>query len=133
MDEIEQTEALSDLTFGLSCTEDNFETLAIFGDVELNYNNDVFKNLISILANSPNSVLGLQERAKLQNYSLELIIDALKFLTSNGQVTPVMKTVSEKDIINLEADRYSICSNFNIQLLKNRLFNFFYRNIIIYF
>ena len=122
MDEIEQTEALSDLTFGLSCTEDNFETLAIFGDVELNYNNDVFKNLISILANSPNSVLGLQERAKLQNYSLELIIDALKFLTSNGQVTPVMKTASEKDIINLEADRYSICSNFNIQLLKNRLF-----------
>ena len=122
MGEREQTKILSEITFGLICSEDEFETIAVFGNVELNYNNDVFKRLISILANTPGPVVGLSEHKKLRDYSPELLIDALKFLCSNGQVMPVLGTMGEKDKINLDADRYFISSRTNIQLLKNRLF-----------
>jgi hypothetical protein len=122
MGEREQTKTLSEITFGLICSEDEFETIAVFGDVELNYNNDIFKRLISILANTPEPVVGLSEHKKLRDYSPELLIDALKFLCSNGQVMPVLGTASEKDKINLDADRYFISAGTNIQFLKNRLF-----------
>lgn len=127
MDENEQIKKLSEITFGLTCSEGEFENMAIFGDVELSYNNEIFTGLVSILARTPMSVAHLSENEKLKDYSQELLIDALKFLSSNNQVIPVLETARVKDKINLEAQRYSIPSKCNIQFLKNLLFK---QNII---
>ena len=67
MGEQEQIEILSKIMFGTTCTENEFELMAVFGEVELSYNNDIFKRLISILSDTPKSAVGLMENEKLKD------------------------------------------------------------------
>ena len=122
MGEQEQIEILSKIMFGTTCTENDFELMAVFGEVELSYNNDIFKRLISILSDTPKSAVSLMDNEHLKDYSLELVVDALKFLSSGGQVYPFLMTADDSIELDLGANRYSISSNSNIQFLKNRLF-----------
>ncbi len=122
MSEQEQIEILSKIIFGTTCLEEEFELMAVFGEVELNYNNDIFKRLISVLSDTPKSAVGLLASEKLKDLSLEVIIDALKFLISGGQIFPFVRASEDKVKLELDSDRYSISMNSNIGFLKNRLF-----------
>jgi len=122
MDAQEQTEILSRVMFGMTCSEDEFELVVEFENVELNYNVDIFRRLIRILAKNSNSARNLIQNNELKDYSIELVVDALKFLSSSGRILPFSITSDKNDKLNMEADRYSISSKSNIQFLKNRLF-----------
>jgi hypothetical protein len=122
LDEQEQLEVLSEIIFGTTCSENDFELMVVFGGVELSYDSDIFRRLIRILSDTPLSPVSLLACEHLKGFSLEVIIDALKFLTSGGQVLPVRKMTEGQVKLNLVADRYSIPTNSNIQFLKNRLF-----------
>jgi SAM-dependent methyltransferase len=122
MSEQEQIEILSKMIFGVTCLKEEFNSVAVFGDVELSYNNDIFKHLISILSDTPKSPVSLLESDQLKDFSLEIIIDALKFLISGGQILPFVRAPKDKSKLDLDSDRYSISTNSNIEFLKNRLF-----------
>ena len=96
--------------------------MVVLGGVELSYDSDIFRRLISVLSDTPLSPLSLLASEHLKGFSLEIIIDALKFLTSGGQVLPFRTMTEDQAKLNLDPDRYSIPTNANIQFLKNRLF-----------
>ncbi len=121
MDESEQLEALSQTVFGMTCAVSEFKIVASFGDVELNYVGDVFSSIIDVLSNSAKTAVSLIEMAPLKAYPLELIIDALKFLTAGGQVVPMKADAEGRPELDLKAERYAFTADFNIQLLKRRL------------
>jgi hypothetical protein len=122
LDEQEQIEVLSEIIFGATCSENDFELMVGLGGVELSYDSDIFRRLISVLSDTPLSPLSLLASEHLKGFSLEIIIDALKFLTSGGQVLPFRTMTEDQAKLNLDPDRYSIPTNANIQFLKNRLF-----------
>jgi hypothetical protein len=122
LDEQEQIEVLSKIIFGTTCSASDFELMVVFGGVELSYDSKIFSRLISILSDTPLSPVNLLASEHLKGFSLEVIIDALKFLTSGGQVLPFCNITEDQVKLNLDADRYSIPTNSNIQFLKNRLF-----------
>ena len=55
----------------MTCTENEFELMAVFGEVELNYNSDIFKRLIGILSDTPKTLASLMENEQLKDYTLE--------------------------------------------------------------
>jgi SAM-dependent methyltransferase len=122
MGEQEQIEILSKTIFGTTCLEEGFELMAVFGDVELSYNNDTFKHLISVLSDTPKSPVSLLANEQLKDFPLEVIIDAMKFLVAGGQILPFVRASEDKAELDLDSDRYSISTNSNIEILKNRLF-----------
>jgi SAM-dependent methyltransferase len=122
MSEQEQIKILSEIIFGTTCSEGKFKLMVMFGDVELSYDSDIFKRLISVLSDTPKSPISLLANKKLKNFSLEIIIDALKFLISGGQILPFFRSSDDKVKLELDSDRYSISTNSNIEFLKNRLF-----------
>jgi hypothetical protein len=121
MNEEEQLEALSSFVFGMTCTASEFQTTAAFGDVELNYDGDVFSALIEVLSTSAKSAKNLAEIAQLKDYPIELIVDALKFLSAGGQVIPMQGDAEGRSELDMEADRYTLPAAFNIEFLKRRL------------
>ncbi len=121
MDEEEQLEVLSHIVFGMTCAVSEFKFTASFGDVELNYNGGIFSALIEVLSHSPKSASALLEMEKFKGYSLELIIDALKFLSAGDQVVPLRAAATGHTELDLDADRYTLPANFNVQFLKRRL------------
>ena len=122
LDEQQQIEVLSEIIFGTTCSESDFELVVAFGGVELSYDSDIFGRLINTLSNTPLSPVSLLACEQLKGFSLEVIIDALKFLTSGGQVMPIRMMNEDQVELNLDSDRYTIPTNSNIQFLKNRLF-----------
>ncbi|MBT3914802.1 MAG: methyltransferase domain-containing protein [Rhodospirillaceae bacterium] len=121
MSEEEQLETLSHIVFGTTCMVPEFQTNVAFGDVELNYAGDVFSGLIEVLATTPNSAAELVQMDQFKSYGLDLVIDALKFLSAGGQVVPMRADAKGRTELDIEADRYAFTASFNIQLLKRRL------------
>jgi SAM-dependent methyltransferase len=117
----EQLQVLSHIVFDMTCTVDDFRTTVAFGDVELNYTGDIFSNLIQNLADKPNSAANLITMDEFRACPVELIVDALKFLSAGEQVIPLQARTEKQGELDLEANRYTLTSNFNIQLLKRRL------------
>ena len=122
MDQQEALEAFSRIVFGTTCTASEFQPEAVFGDVVLNYENDIFKYVIDNLSAGPQSAVSLVEAAGTKHYSFDLIIDALKFLTSSGQVMPFPAADYPSMGSDLMADRYIFSMKSNVEYLKNRLF-----------
>jgi SAM-dependent methyltransferase len=121
MDEEEQLEALSKIVFGTICTAVEFQTSAVFGDVELNYGGDLFANLIELLSGTPKSAAELAEMDEFKAYPLDLIIDGIKFLSAGKQLVPMAADAKARSDQDTEADRYILPNAFNIQLLKRWL------------
>ncbi len=121
MSEDEQRETLSSIVFGTTCMAPEFQTSVSFGEVELNYAGDVFTGLIEILTATPKSAAQLVEMDQFKAYGLDLIIDALKFLSAGEQVVPMRADANGRTALDIEAERYAIPASFNVQLLKRRL------------
>ncbi|MBT3989780.1 MAG: methyltransferase domain-containing protein [Rhodospirillaceae bacterium] len=121
MDVEEQLEVLSHVVFGVTCAVPEFKTSVAFGDVSLNYAGDVFSSLIDVLSVSAKSAASLSEMDQFKEYPLELIVDALKFLSAGKQVVPMRADAEGRTDLDLDADRYTIPAAFNIQFLKRRL------------
>jgi SAM-dependent methyltransferase len=117
----EQLEILSHIVFGMTCAVPEFKRTVAFGDVELNYGGDIFSGLIEVLSNNPKSAAGLAEMDRFKAFPIELIIDALKFLSAGGQIVPLRADAESRTELDLEADRYVIPARFNVQYLKRRL------------
>jgi len=118
----EALEAFSEIVFGTTCTAGEFQPEAVFGDVVLNYENDIFKYVIDNLSAGPQSAVSLVEASGPDHYSIDLILDALKFLTSSGQVMPFTSIDYPSMGSELIADRYIFTMQSNVEYLRNRLF-----------
>ena len=123
MDEEEQFAALSKMNFGLTCDADGFNRTLNFGDVELKFTADVFLNLIENLATGAKSVEDLKDLDQFKNYGPELLVDAVKFLSTGGQLLPFAHQTAAADEKALSAERYTLAVPFNLQMLKRRLFD----------
>jgi len=81
----------------------------------------VFTGLIEVLSTTPKCAAELVQMDQFKAYGLDLVIDALKFLSAGGQVVPMRENANGRTDLDIDADRYSIPASFNVQLLKRRL------------
>ncbi len=122
LDEEGQFDALLKMNFGLICDADGFNKTLGLGDVELKFTADIFLNLIEHLAAGAKSVEDLQDLDQFKIYGPELLVDAIKFLSTGGQLLPFAHKTSPADQDGLSANRYALSVPFNLQMLKRRLF-----------
>ena len=122
MSEEEQEALLMNLSFGTICVEEDFKRSVAFGDVALNYVADLFENLIQELCKGAKSINQLIELSQFSAYQPALILDAVRFLTAGGQVSPFSHATDAPAEKDLMANRYTLGGQYNLQILKHRLF-----------
>ena len=122
MSEKEQEALLMNLSFGTICVQEDFKRSVAFGDVALNYVAGLFENLIQELCTGAKSINQLTELSQFSAYQPALILDAVRFLTAGGQVTPFSHATDVPAEKDLTANRYTLGGQYNLQILKHRLF-----------
>jgi SAM-dependent methyltransferase len=119
--ESDQSAALAEIPFGTLVDADSFKRVARFGDIELKYIAEVFELVIERTSTGAKTPKALAADGELKRYGLDLILDAIRFLSAGGQLVPFLRPTNAPDTAALSAPRYEFAAPFNISVLKARL------------
>ncbi|MDP6174791.1 MAG: class I SAM-dependent methyltransferase, partial [Rhodospirillales bacterium] len=122
LDEEAQRAVLCQTPFGTSHAWEIFSLEARFGEVEINYQSPVFEALIDSLSRSAKSVEALKDGPGFEDYTPDLLIDGIKFLSAGNQLMPFARPTRETSGKDLEAQCFALPTGFNLAMLKRRLF-----------
>jgi ubiquinone/menaquinone biosynthesis C-methylase UbiE len=121
LSETDQSAALAEIPFGTVVDADSFKRVARFGDIELKYIAEVFELVIERTCAGAKTPKTLAADPELKRYGLDLILDAIRFLSAGGQLMPFLRPTQAPDKAALDAPRYQLAGAFNLSVLKARL------------
>ena len=121
LDPAEYLDALQDIPFGTRCDASSFARVVQFGDVELKFQAKLFGDLIDACCTSAKTIRSLREMPEFSAVDPALIADAVKFLTTGGQMLPFAQATNDPGDLS-GVDRYELPTPVNLALLKRRLF-----------
>jgi hypothetical protein len=121
LDEAARDAKLAEIPFGTICDAGGFQRQLRFGEVDMNFDAEIFDKVIQAASDGAKSAAQMADMEGFGGYGAEIITDAIRFLSAGGQLLPFNAATSPPPTAALGADKFALPVRFNFAMLKQRL------------